>query len=326
MPAMWKVFLASCVALSMFVLIAGCPGKGIPGRGGSGLSPDSCGKIDTNPVGRKLYAFLKASAELDKASVQFEASVHAACRKMARELGIPDTGDTKDTCTRVANEIDANLKISIKSESKLVTRYKPPECHTEVDFAAGFAAKCEAKVAADVEIHCDGRCGGTCNGTCSTGGTGGQCAGKCEGRCSGRCEGNADVKASAECKASAEIHASLETTCTEPKIEIVRQNVTVIDDSKFQKAMKAIEVGLPAILRAAKKLEIAGKAVVQWTKTGASLVAASGDLVKQLGTNGICVGAQLAASVAAAANIQARFSVSIEVSAKVSTSCGATSS
>lgn len=320
---MWKLFLASCAALSIFVLATGCPGKGLPGRGG-GLNPASCGKIDTNPTGRKLAAFLQASAELDKASIELESSVHAACRKMARELGISDKGDTKDVCTRVAAGIDENLKISVKTESKLVTRYKPPVCHTEVDLAASFVAKCEAKVQADVEVSCSGRCDGTCNGTCSTGNSGGQCSGTCKGKCSGKCDGYADVKASADCKASAEVHASVNTTCEEPKIEVVRQNVTVVDDSKFQKAMKAIEVGLPSLLRASRKLELAGKAVVEWAKSGAELAASSGKLMKEIGNAGICVGAQLAAAVAATANIQARFSVSIEVSAKVSASAGAT--
>ncbi len=328
-----KVGLAICIAACVISMTA-CPGtSGVPGRGGGGgLSPDACGKIDAKPAGRKLYAFLQASAELDRASVELEASVASACKRMARELGISDAGQTKDVCVRVANEIDANLKISVKSESRLVTRYKPPQCHTEIDLAASFAAKCEAKAEADIDIRCSGHCGGTCSGTCSGacegGGGGGQCNGTCngtcQGRCTGRCEGYAEVTGSAECKASAEIHASANTTCTEPKVEIVRENVTIIDDSKFQKAIKAIEVGLPAILRAAKRLELAGKAVATWVKTGASLVASTGDLVRQVGANGLCVGAQIASVAAASVQIEARFSVSIEASAKVSSSCGAT--
>lgn len=327
-----KLVLAICVAAC--VASFACPGAptGPTGRRGGALSPDACGKIDANPAGRKLYAFLQASAELDKASVELEASVTAACKRMARELGISDQGDTKDLCIRVANEIDANLKVSVKSESRLVTRYKPPECHTEIDLAASFAAKCEARAEADIDIRCSGHCGGTCSGTCNGqcagGGGGGQCNGQCDGtcqgRCSGRCEGSAEVEASAECKASAEIHASANTVCTEPKVEVVRENVTVIDDSKFQKALKAIDVGLPAILRASRRLELAGKAVANWVKTGASLVAATGDLVRQLGEKGLCVGGQLAAVAAASVQIEARFSVSIEASAKVSSSCGAT--
>ena len=322
------ICLAACVASFACPAAPTVPGRG----GGKSVSPDACGKIDANPAGRKLYAFLQASAELEKASVELEASVAAACKRMARELAISDQGETKDVCARVATELDANLKVSVKSESKLVTRYKPPQCHTEIDLAASFAAKCEARAEADIDIKCTGHCGGTCNGTCSGacdgGGGGGQCSGQCDGtcqgRCSGRCEGAAEVTASAECKASAEIHASANTVCTEPKVEVVRENVTVIDDSKFQKALKAIDVGLPSILRASRRLELAGKAVANWVKTGASLVASTGDLVRQLGEKGLCVGAQLAAVAAASVQIEARFSVSIEASANVSSSCGAT--
>jgi len=219
----------------------------------------------------------------------------------------------------------------VKTESKLVTRYTPSVCHTDIDFTAGVVAECEARASADVNVSCEGQCSGSCNGTCngtcagSTGGgaCNGQCQGTCNGRCTGGCDGYADVDASVECKASAEIRTTLHTTCTEPKVEVVRQNVTVVDDSKFQKAIAAIDAGLPQIIRAGKKLELAGKALVQWVSTGASLVRASGELVGQIGEKGLCVAGQLAAVVAATANIQARFSVSIEVSAQVSASAGA---
>jgi hypothetical protein len=323
------------LAITTLLLGAACPppkggGTG-PDPGVAGIDPNACGTINTNKVGKKLYAFLVASAELDRASVELETSVRDACRKMAVELGVSPDGTTKEVCVRAAQELDKNLEVSVKTEQRLVTRYQPPECTTEIDFAAGIVAECEASVAADVNVTCEGRCGGTCagacDGTCAGGGGGGQCngecAGTCRGKCSGRCDGYVDIDASAECKASAEVRASLKTECSEPKVEVVRENVTVIDDSKFQMAMRAIDVGLPKILRAGKKLELAGKALVEWVKTGAALVAASGDLVKQVGDAGVCVGAQLVAIAAATVNIQARFSVSIEVSAQVSASAGA---
>jgi hypothetical protein len=209
----------------------------------------------------------------------------------------------------------------------------PSVCATDVDFTASFVASCEASASADVAVSCTGRCGGTCNGTCdgqcAGGAAGGQCNGQCngtcKGKCSGGCDGYVDVNASAECKASAEVRAVTHTTCTEPKVEVVRENVTVVDDSKFQKAMAAINAGMPAIVKAGVKLERAGKALGLWVTTGASLLKASGQLVGQLGDKAVCVGGQLAAVVAATANIQARFSVSIEVSAQVSASAGAKS-
>jgi hypothetical protein len=295
------------------------------------ISPDACGAINVTPIGRKLYSFLVASAELDRASVELETSVADACRKMATILGVPSTGDTKEVCTRASQELQANLQVSVKTQSQLVTRYTPAVCHTDVSFTAGIVAECEARASADVDVTCDGTCtgtcNGTCNGTCSAGNTGGACNGACQGtcngHCSGGCDGYADVQASAECKASAEIRTSMHTTCTEPKVEVVRQDVTIVDDSKFQKAVAAIDAGLPQILRSAKKLELAGKALGQWVSTGVSFVGASADLVGQLGEKGLCVGGQLAAVVAATANIQARFSVSIEVSAQVTASAGA---
>jgi hypothetical protein len=321
------------VAIGLCALAA-CQNPGVrdPRGGGKSINPSACGTLDATPVAKKLHAFLEASADLERSSVELEASVHATCRRMADLLGVSPNGTTKDVCVRVAKELDANLKVSVKTESRLVTRFKPPECHTEIDFAAGIVAKCEAKVSADVGVRCSGRCSGTCTGECQ--GKCGEfgdaascedtCSGTCKGRCSGRCDGYAEVDASAECKASAEVRANLRTECSEPKIEVVQENVTVVDDSKFKKAIAAINAGLPQLLRATRKLELASKAIANWVQTGASLARSSGELISDLGTQAVCVGGQLAAVVAATADIQARFSVSIEVSAQVSASCGAT--
>lgn len=280
------------LALACVPLLAACPpppgtstgpGGGGGGTGGAAVRPDSCGKIDTNDTGRKLYSFLVASAELDRASIELETSIAGACRRMARELGVDESGDTKTVCTRAANELDANLKVSVKTESRMVTKYTPAVCETKVDLEAGFIAECEGRAVAN----------------------------------------NAGASASAECRASAGIRATTRTECTEPKVEVVRQDVTIVDDSKFQKAMAAIDAGLPAILRASRKLELAGQAVANWVSTGADLVASSGKLVADLGERGVCVAGQLVAVAAASANIQARLSVSIEVSASVSASAGA---
>jgi hypothetical protein len=278
------------LALACVTFLAACPpppggttGGGGRGGGGVAISPDSCGKIDTNDTGRKLYSFLLASAELDKASLELEASIAGACRRMARALGVDEGGDTKTVCTRAATELDANLKVSVKTESRLVTKYTPAVCETKVELEAGFIAQCEGRAVAD----------------------------------------NSGASASAECRASAGIRATTRTECSEPKVEVVRENVTIVDDSKFQKAMAAIDAGMPAILRASKKLELAGEAVANWVKTGAQLVAASGKLVADVGEAGVCVAGQLIAVAAASANIQARLSVSIEVSASVSASAGA---
>jgi hypothetical protein len=321
------------------VALAACPpaqqkGGGTRGApGGVTVNPDGCGKINTTDFGRKVYAFLIASSELDRTSLELENSVRDACVRMANDLGVSPAGTTQEVCTRAKDELTANLQVSVKTEQRFVTKYTPPVCKTDVDFTAGFVAECEARASADVDIRCEGRCGGTCNGACdgtcagSTGAGGtcnGQCNGTCKGDCSGSCEGYADVNASAECKASAEIRATTHTTCTPAKTEIVQENVTVVDATKWNKAMAAINDGLPQLLTAEKKLELVGKALVLWVKTGASLAASSGDFVSQLGQAGVCVAGQLVAVAGAAAQIQTRVSVSVEVSASVTASAGAT--
>ena len=331
---MRQLFLVPLCAL--LPLLFGCPppgqGSQSPGGGQSaGINPGACGNISVTAAGRKLHSFLVASAELDRASIELEQSVYGACQKMAKELGMPVTGDTRTLCNAVVAELDANLKVSVSQEKRLVTRTVPPVCTTEVDFAAGIVAECEAKLVADVDIRCEGRCGGTCagacEGRCAASGPSGQCAGVCEGtcrgECSGTCQGYADVDASAECKASAEIRASVNTTCTEPRVEVVQQDVTVVDTTKFDRAMAAINAGLPTILRAGKKAELVARAAVLWAKTLGRLVKAGGGLIADLGEQTLCVGAQFAASLAAVAQVQARFEVSIEVSASVSASAGA---
>lgn len=314
----------------LFLMLAACPppkGGGGPGggdRGNSAINPDACGTIKTTNVGRKLYSFLVASAELDRASFELEGTVRDACKRMAIDLRTSPIGTTQEVCSRVATELQANLQVSVKSEKRLVTRHTPPVCRTNIDMTAGFTADCEASAAAAVNVRCSGRCNGTCNGTCSSGGTGGQCAGTCDGRCNGTCDGFADVNASAECKAAAEIHATAHTECTQPKVEVVQQDVTVVDASKFASAVAAIDHGLPQILSAQRRLQLASKALGEWVSTGASLVASAGDLAGQIGDKGACVVGQLAGVVAASADVQARFSVSVEVTAQVSASAGAT--
>jgi hypothetical protein len=334
-----KSIVRACLGVCWVVAMTACPppgkGKGTDtsgAAGGTSVNPDGCGKINTTSAGRKLYAFLVASAELDKASFELESTVHDACAKMATELGVSPEGKTADVCARAKAELDANLQVSVKTEKQLVTKYTPPVCKTDVSFTASFAAECEAKASADIDVQCQGTCGGTCNGACdgtcatknASGECAGQCSGTCKGSCSGSCEGYANVDASASCKASAEIRSTTHTTCTPAKTEIVQQDVTVVDATKWNKAMAAINAGLPTLLTAGAKAQLVGKALVLWVSTGASLVKASGQLAGELGSAGVCVVAQLAGVVAASAQFEARISVSVEASASVSSSAGAT--
>jgi hypothetical protein len=333
-----RTVTTALLASSLAGVLVGCPppgagpGGGTRGGGGAAVSPDACGNISTSDAGRKLYAFLRASADLDRASLELEGSVRSACARMATELGVPATGDTRAVCAAARQALADNLQVSVRTESRLVTRYAPPECTTDVDFAASFAAECEARVAADIAVTCEGSCGGTCRGECdgacsgSTGAGGtcdGVCEGTCRGSCSADCRGYADVDASVECKASAEVSASVRTVCTEPKVETVREDVTVVDDAKFQRAMAAIDAGMPTLLQVGAKASLVGKSTVLWGRTLGALVAESGELVGKIGQQGLCVAGQLTAALAAVAQVEARVSVSVEVSAEVSASAGA---
>jgi hypothetical protein len=298
------------------------------------VNPEACGDISTHDVGRKAHAFLVASAELDRASLELEGSVHRACEAMATEMLISTEGDTKTLCDRVSKELDSSLEVSVSQEQRLVTRTVPPVCTTQIGFTAEVVAECEAKIAADVNVRCDGQCGAVCKGACdgecsataADGSCEGTCSGVCQGSCTGSCEGSASVDASAECKASAEVRASVHTECTEATVEVVTENVTVVDASRLERAVKAIQVGLPILLQVGAKAKLIAKSFVNWSKTAVSLARASGSLFKDLGARGVCVGVQLAAAVAASANISARVEVSIEVSASVSASAGTESS
>ena len=104
------------LALSTLALAAGCPpprGGGGPGGSGTAINPGACGDISTSNAGRKLHSFLVASAELDRATMELERSVHDACVRMATELGVPTDGDTRTVCRRAATELDANLAVSV---------------------------------------------------------------------------------------------------------------------------------------------------------------------------------------------------------------------
>lgn len=315
-------------------LLSACPPQstGPGGGGGTNVKPDACGKPTAGEQAwTKFYAFLVASADLDRASYDLENSVVGACRKMATTLGINPRGDTRTVCNAVAAELDANLSVSVSQEKHLVTREVPGECHTEMQFGVDAAAQCEAQASTTIALSCEGRCTGTCNGacdgTCSGGtGTGGQCNGTCDGECGGTCTGSCDGYAtggaSAECRAAIEIQSSIHTVCSPPHLETVEESVTIIDATKFAKAQAAILAGLPTIRASARRAEIVAKASVEWARTLGGLVSATGDVVEELGERAVCVGAQLQAALAAAGQIQARFTVSIEVSASISGAAG----
>lgn len=318
------------VALSVAIL-ATCVPPGPTGPSGSSIQPDACGVINVSPFGRKAHAFLLATAELDRQSRDLDRTVLDACRNMATILGVSPVGDTKGVCNAVSVSLDQTMARAVKTEKRQFAETTPAVCTTDVDFAGGLAAQCEGGVTADVHATCEGSCSGSCNGVCQgrcaqnagNGQCAGACDGTCRGTCTGDCSGYARVDASAECKASAELRAVVNTRCTKPTVRIVERDVTVIDKAEYAKANAAIAAGLGTILSAQARARLVLGGLPTWARAFRGLVTSAGDLVQDLGAQSLCVANQVSGALSAMGQIEARFSVSVEVSASIQASAGA---
>ena len=323
------------VAAMIAALIPVACGGAIPGRGGGGgggsVDPDACGNyMDASDAGRKLHAFLTATAELERTVKALEVEVRTGCDKMAAELGIKPEGDNRAVCNAVLAQLKEDLNAGISAEAKLDVEYKPAVCTVNIEAAADVAAKCEAQASGEVKVACEGTCTGTCNGACDgncVGGTGGsecngQCEGTCRGSCSGGCTGGADVEASAECEARAEVHASAEMECTEPELTVEAEASVVVDKPRYDRAIAAIRAGLPHMLIVQAKVKPLRGAVTTWVSAANGVKDAGRDLANQFKDQALCLTAQISAAVGAIANIQASFEFSVEVSVEASASAG----
>jgi hypothetical protein len=336
--------LALALLTASSIAVLGCgssvPGApGVPGKGGAGtVDPNTCGNYAAHDAGRKLKAFLEATVQLEKAVSDSENYLRDTCALMGRELGLPGdrlSGNTKDVCSLVSAELSDSLQVGIGGKANLKVEAKPAVCTVNVDAGASAVAECEARASADVQVACSGTCEGTCSGTChgtcagsaGTGGSGGECAGQCDGRCegscSGSCVGHAEVEAEASCKAAAEVRANAEATCTEPEVNVSFDSEVVVDTSKAEAAVKAIEVGLPRLVRAhANAMGPLKFAAEGWIKTARDLAKAGPRLTSSLGDQAMCVAGQLSAAAAMIPSIQVSLEVQVEVSAEVSGSAG----
>jgi hypothetical protein len=299
---------------------------------GGGANPMDCGgDLGTSAAAVKIKAFLEAGAEVDKASASLEASVHDACRDMAKALEVSTDGNTKVLCNRVAAEIRNSLKVGVKGKAAVQTKYTPAQCKVNADFAADVAAKCDGHARADVRVSCSGTCSGKCEGKCSgkcearnaKGLCDGACDGTCSGNCSGSCSGAADVDGSAECKASASARANMKAECTEPKVDVVVDSKMVVDAARVGRAEKALRAGLPALLAANAKAKLVAKSAKAWAQTANSLAGSGSTVVKALGAKSVCVAGDLAAAATVATQVNVRVNVSVSASASVSGAAGA---
>ncbi len=319
------LLLTAAFALTSCGGVPGVPG--IPGKGAKAtdVDPNTCGNYAANATGKKLKAFLAATVLLNESVLEAEASMKVSCGVMAKELGVPDEGDTATVCNAVSEAIKENLSVGLKAGAALTINYEPAVCTINASVAASAAASCEGKATADVAVTCQGTCNGTCNGECEgSTGSGGQCEGVCKGSCEGSCDGYADVEASAECEAHAEINASVEAECTEPKLEVEFAADVVVDGPKVEKVKAALMAGMPKMLslQARAKVPLL-KAFTAWAKSAKSLAESSGKLFASLGDQAACVSGQLAGAASMVAGIEASIDVQVSVSASVSTSASA---
>ena len=165
---------------------------------------------------------------------------------------------------------------------------------------------------------CSGQCTGTCTGTCVAD-IEGACTGTCEGMCSvefiePRCTGETDIMADADCQASCRADARLQAECTEPVVAVTA--VGVLPGSRAANLVGTLQRNWASFASTRARLEGAVSA-------GATFVSAASDLAGNVGG----VGAQAAACLTVAAadltsavgDLSASVSVSVEVSASVST-------
>lgn len=309
------------------------PGGGnVPGGlgGASGeVDPNTCGNYAVSDAGRKLHAFLEATQQVQKVSMETVQVVKESCLMMGHELGLNDDdmkGETKDICAKVYGTIHDNIKVAFKAKAGLKIKYKPAVCKVDIDAEAEAAAKCEGKASADMGATCSGACHGKCDGTCSgkagTGGNSGECNGECKGTCHGSCEGHADVKASGECKAKAQVHASAEVKCTDAEVTVEADTKLVVDKTKAEKTVAALKNGLPKILSVKARLEPLQAAVETWAASAKELKEMGPKFVNSFKDQAMCITGQIGAAFGMISQIQVNVNVSVSVSAEASGTVG----
>jgi modification target Cys-rich repeat protein len=344
-PEMRTRYLIAAVVLTLGACGGKLPGgKNVPGSdkvpgglgGSSGMvDPNTCGNYAAMEAGARLKTFLEAIVDLQKRSEETVAIVRTSCVMMGKELGMgdadfPEGMNANDVCAKVWGAYNDNMKVAVKSKAAFKIVYKPAVCKINVTATAEAAAKCEGKASADVGASCTGTCRGTCEGTCSgaakagTGGSGGagQCNGECKGTCKGECEGHADVKASGQCKAHAQAEASAKMECSEPEFSASLDAKLVVDKSKAEMTLKAMQAGLPKLLSISARIKPLQVAVQSTVAAAAELKDMGPTFVNSFKDQAMCISGQIAAAVNAATKIEANVSVSVEVSASASGSVG----
>ncbi|WP_235880014.1 hypothetical protein [Polyangium aurulentum] len=256
----WKLLSMPVVLLGVAApMLVNC-GAEIPGAGGLAVpdavkeAADAAGGCDEFGRGDikalsfkgdakadgKVKAFLQASYDINKVTVEMEQGLIASCSELGKNLGMSG-GDLKaeagggkgaeKVCGAVAAKIQGIMKAN--ADAKLAVEFDPPKCYADVEGMAQcldqcgspiepgkLEASCEGgEISGKCDAQCKGKCtvdaGAQCNGTCKA-----SCSGKCEanfkGTCGGKCDGKCDGKnTSGECKGTCEgkCDAKAEGTC-----------------------------------------------------------------------------------------------------------------
>ncbi len=328
-----RLFTVACLS-ALALSATGCPkGLGIPGSGSSKVDPNSCGNYAVSDAGRKLQAFLTATAQLETTVNATAAVVRTSCTMMGDKLQMNAAelkGETNDVCARVFTRVRDNMKVALKANAELKVVYKPAVCKVDIQASARAAAECEGKAEADMSVTCEGTCSGTCNGTCagtcSGGNAGGkcngQCAGQCNGSCSGGCDGSAKVDASAQCRASAEVKASATVECTPAEFSVDADASVVVDTAKAEMTLGALRAGLPELFSVEARLKPLKASIESWSSAAGELGRASGDIARSFKDQALCISGQIAAAVGMVTNIKASVNVSVSVTASAHGSIG----
>lgn len=299
-------------------------------------------------VNAKVASFVGAARDLSEVSVQIEGEAAEACRRMGRDLDIPEDtmrppasepgGEAKAACGALGARIDTLLRAGFRASVSV----RPPACSVDAQAGARCSGSCSGQIdpgrivaecqPARLSGYCSGTCQGSCEGTCR-GQCDGQCSvrdasGQCAGRCSGTCHGGCDATCHARCDGQwqaprcegyvqgPQVDAQCQASCNaraEIRASCVPAQVLVQSSAStqdFARLAATLQANLPLLIHAEVAL---GKRLIGTSET---LVRVGADIPKLIGE----AGAQAVACVAAAADASVTASVRIKVSVQASAS------
>jgi hypothetical protein len=350
------------VLLAVFVGISGCLENSKFGALGLAC-PQMTGSTDpldaqysaNAQVSAKVAAFVAASRDLAQVSAQIEGEAAEACRRMGRDLDIPEDtmrppgsepgGEAKAACGALSARLDTLLRAGFQMNVSV----RPPACSADVQAGARCSGSCSGqidpgRIVAECEPgrlsgYCTGTCQGSCEGNCR-GQCDGQCtmrdaSGQCTGRCSGTCHGSCDATCHARCEGQWQaprcegsvqgpsVDAQCQASCNaraEIRASCVPAQVMVQSSAQSQEMARlagTLQANLPLLLHAELAL---GKRLVQ---TSEIVVRVGADIPKIIGNAGAQALACVAAAADASVTASVRIKVSVQASANVSGRVGA---